>query len=157
MNAKLGVVQRRTSFNHHVVADLKADTVAIKIAGGNPMHRNAGTILEKDAPGVVAVKVVVVLAVAIKGDIFNRDVGDKFAGDDGEERGDFGVANLPEVFAERAVKLKAIAGAGDEGAFDDVVAGPLVLVGAKANAITNFKPGGIGQRDLLIIPIAVGG
>src|SRR5262249_49082838 len=76
VQAQAGVVVAVAALHDDVVADLPADAVAVVLAGRDLPQGHAVAVLQEDAAGVVAVEVLVVLPVAVEGDVLNDDVGD---------------------------------------------------------------------------------
>src|SRR3979490_1419111 len=103
------------------MANLPADAVAVVVLGRDAANGDAAAILEEDAAAVVAVEVGVLGAIAVEGQSFDGEGGDVLGGGEGEDGGRRRVAHLPIVFAQGAIELEAIAGAGDQGAFENIL------------------------------------
>src|SRR5262249_30900814 len=109
----------------------------------------------EDAARVVPVEIVVVRAVAVENHVLDDDVLDELPAQDGEQRRRRRAALQPQVLAQRLVELEAIARASDERALDNDGAGIVGVLAAQTDAVANAETGGIGERDLLIVPVGI--
>src|SRR5262249_39796203 len=157
VQAELGVVLGGAALDEDVVADLPADPVAVVVARDETTEHELVAVLEEEAAAVVAVEVLVLLAVAVQRQVFDGGVGDVLPGDEGEDGHGDGVAQAPEVVTQGAVEFEALLGAGDEGALDVGVVALAVAAGAQGDAVADLESVGVFERDLLIVPVAVGG
>lgn len=66
MDSQVGVVVRVAVFNDNVVADLKADSVAVAVAGFDMANRVTIAVLQEDAAARIAVQIGVVLPITIE-------------------------------------------------------------------------------------------
>ena len=97
----------------------------------------------------------VLRAVAVQHQVLDGDVGDVLAGEHGKQRRDGGLADPPEVLSQSLVELEAVAAARHERAFHNVHGAPVGILRPQANAVADFEPLGVGQRDLLVEPVAI--
>src|SRR5262249_9496168 len=133
-----------------------ADAVAVVLPRRHLAHGDAVAILKEDAAGVVAVEVVVVLAVAVERQILDDHVGDVLAAEERKEAGGGRVAHLPEVLAEGAVELEAVAGAGNERPLGDRRAAVVRVLGPQTDAVADLESLRIDEGDFLIEPVGIG-
>src|SRR5262249_53182868 len=135
VQAELGVVLGGAALDEDVVTDLPADAVAVVVGCDDAAEDEPVTVLEEAAAAVVAVEVLVLLTVAGERQVLDGHVADVLAGDEGEDGHADGVAQAPEVLAQGAVELEALAGAGDEGALDVAVVALAVAAAAQRDAV----------------------
>ena len=74
MDTKVRVIMAVTIFDDHVVADLKADAIAVVVAGFHVAKHVAIAILQKDTASVVSVEVFTVRTIAVERNVFNQHI-----------------------------------------------------------------------------------
>src|SRR6266849_1135858 len=142
--------------DHHVVADLPADTVPVVVPGCYLADGDVRAALQEDATRIVAIEVVILGPVAVECEILDGDVANLVPTHNRKERGSSGFTRQPEVLSWRAVQLKTPAGASNERPLDDRRAAVMGISRPQANAISHLKSLGVHQRDLLIVPVRIG-
>ncbi len=71
------------------------------------------------------------------------------------ERGRFALE--PEVVTQGAVEFEAVSRPGDERPLEDEVSAVIGVPGLEADPVAEPEATGVGQCDLLVIPVGIGG
>ena len=97
MQAQVCVVVTVTVLHNNVVADLPADAVTIIVVCSQATHLNTVTVLHPDTAAVITVKVCVVLAIAVEGQVFNRNILNVFTTEKRKQRAAGWLSGKPEI------------------------------------------------------------
>ena len=122
-----------------------------------PRMREPAAVLQEDAAGVVAVEVVVVRPVAVEGEVLDRDVRDVLAAREREEGRGGGLALSSQRFSRRALSsLKRLPERATSVRL--MTTGPPLsgFLRPQADAVADLEPAGVGQGDLLVVPVGAG-
>ena len=132
-----------------------SDSVAIIVARRYASDDVAIAILQEDAAAVIAVEVLIVLAIAVEREVLDHDVGRSFARQQRKQRGARRFARQPEIFPQPVAQLEAVAGSGDQRAFDHVRGAIVGVLRPQDDAVSNAKSACVFQSDFLIVPVRV--
>src|SRR3954464_14992591 len=109
MQAETRVIRTLAILDHHIVADLPTDAIAVVVSSDHPTNLNAVAVLHEDAARVIAIELIVVVAIPIEHEILDADVLHEFTAEDREQGGCGGVVHLPEILAQGLIELEAVA------------------------------------------------
>ena len=153
MDTKVRVVMAVTVLHDHVVADLKADAIAVVVAGFHVAKRVAIAILQKDATSVVAIEVFAILTISVERNVLDQYVCRVFAGQEWKQRCAGWLAAGPEIFAKSVVQLEAISIASHQRSLNDRRAVVMRICRLQNDAIADLKRIRILHGDFLIVPV----
>jgi len=155
VHAEVGVAVGVAVLDHHVVANLPADPVAVVVSGLDAPDEDAAAILKPEVARVVAVQRRVRFAVAVDDQEFDRQIRLFLGGDQRKQGRHRGCLHGPDVLSKRAIEFEPVPAPGDQGAFQHFFAPVMRVVGLDAYPVANLKPRGVGQRDFLVEPVGI--
>lgn len=155
MDSEVGVIVRVAVFDGNVVADLKADSVTVVVAGFEIANRVSIAVLQKDAAAVVAVQVGRVFSITVEGQILDRDVGGVFAGEEWKQGRARRLTAEPQILSEAVTQFESITAPADQRSFDNVDASVVRVLRFQNDSVTDSQTTTAGQSDLLIVPVRV--
>ena len=158
MQAEVGVVVAVAVLDRHVVADLKADAVAVVVAGRHVADRVAVAVLQEDAAAVVAVEVLVVRPVAVERQVLDHDVGRVLAGRAAETATSRSACPSSHRFSRRpSSSLKRLPERATSVRLMTSRPAVVRVLRPQHDAVADAEAARVLERDLLIVPVGVVG
>src|SRR5215472_17090758 len=100
-----------TVLNHHIMRNTPNDPIAVELSHRYPAHRNTIRFVQPNGSVVECPLVdhLIVVFVAVNGEVFDEDVRDAGALEQGKIGGDLRIALKVEALLQAAIQLEAIA------------------------------------------------